>query len=169
MNPEKLPLRDIHLPEVVNWWPIASIWWVILAFIIIIPVVYYYYRRWKRAHFVTIAIKQFSMIETQYKEHQDSARFIKDISIFLRQCVMTLQPRKNTAAMTGSHWLKLLDNLGETDEFSSGSGSILLTAPYQLQPVANIDALQNLVKDWIKIAYRVKKKNKTNNSGEIHA
>ena len=31
MDPVNLPLRDIHLPAPVGWWPLASGWWLLLA------------------------------------------------------------------------------------------------------------------------------------------
>lgn len=31
MDPTALPLRDIHLPPPVGWWPLANAWWWLLA------------------------------------------------------------------------------------------------------------------------------------------
>ena len=31
MDPEQIPLRDLHLPEAVGWWPLAPGWWVLIA------------------------------------------------------------------------------------------------------------------------------------------
>ena len=31
MDPELLPLRDLHLPEMVGWWPLAPGWWFLIA------------------------------------------------------------------------------------------------------------------------------------------
>ncbi len=27
MEPSELPLRDLHLPDAVGWWPLAPGWW----------------------------------------------------------------------------------------------------------------------------------------------
>ena len=35
MDPKQIPLRDLHLPEVVGWWPLAPGWWVLLAMLVI--------------------------------------------------------------------------------------------------------------------------------------
>ena len=31
MNPEEIPLRDLHLPEMTGWWPLALGWWFLIA------------------------------------------------------------------------------------------------------------------------------------------
>jgi len=162
MNPEALPLRGIHLPESVNWWPIAPIWWVLLAIVIIIPFAIVQYRKWRAARFITIALKQLAAIENNYQQHQDSSRLVKDFSIFLRQCVMTLQRRGDTASITGEDWLQLLDRLGKTEKFTQGEGRVMLTAPYQNQPISNVEAIQKLVENWVKTAYRIKTDKKQN-------
>ena len=30
MDPEQIPLRDLHLPDVVGLWPLAPGWWVLI-------------------------------------------------------------------------------------------------------------------------------------------
>ena len=31
MEENVLPLRDLHLPEAVGWWPLAPGWWGVIA------------------------------------------------------------------------------------------------------------------------------------------
>ena len=35
MDPEQIPLRDLHLPEAVGWWPLAPGWWGVIALALI--------------------------------------------------------------------------------------------------------------------------------------
>jgi len=163
MNPESIPLRDIHLPTEVSWWPLATIWWVILALIILLPIAIHYLLKWRRERFITRANKQLQIIVDDYQNHQDSQLYCKNLSIFLRQCAMTIKNRQQTAALTGKKWLGFLDGLGNTQEFSDGVGQILLTAPYQQQPVAEVEQLEKLIKKWVKVAYQ-----KRNNIGSLN-
>ena len=32
MDPQQIPLRDLHLPEAISWWPLAPGWWLLIAF-----------------------------------------------------------------------------------------------------------------------------------------
>ena len=34
MEENALPLRDLHLPEAIGWWPLAPGWWVLLAMLV---------------------------------------------------------------------------------------------------------------------------------------
>ena len=31
MDPAQIPLRGLHLPDAIGWWPLAPGWWVIIA------------------------------------------------------------------------------------------------------------------------------------------
>lgn len=162
MNPDLSQLKDIHLPADVSWWPIAPIWWVIIILIIATPFAVKQFFKWRRQRFITRALKQYQLIKNSYQEHQDSQIYCKDLSVYLRRCAMTLKPRTLTAAITGKEWLKLLDQMGQTREFSEGVGRVLISAPYRQDPVTEIDELEQLVTTWIKKAYR------SNPGGKVH-
>ena len=34
MDPQQIPLRGLHLPESVGWWPLAPGWWLLLALLV---------------------------------------------------------------------------------------------------------------------------------------
>ena len=31
MDPTQIPLRDLHLPDAIGWWPLAPGWWIVIA------------------------------------------------------------------------------------------------------------------------------------------
>ena len=35
MDPEQIPLRDLHLPEAIGLWPLAPGWWVTITLAVI--------------------------------------------------------------------------------------------------------------------------------------
>lgn len=124
-----LPLRDIHLPDPISWWPLAVGWWlliggVFLFFLIAVLAIY----RWKRPTLKKQAVKNLDAIEARFRSTSDRSGCIAEISVLLRRIVITLNPK--SAGVTGRAWLELLDS-SHTKEFSQGIGQLLLTAPYQ--------------------------------------
>ena len=64
-----LPLKDIHLPEAIGWWPLAPGWWILLLLIgLLIFAVVIWLRRLARQAFVKhaqkILMKEFLIIKT---------------------------------------------------------------------------------------------------------
>ena len=49
MDPTQLPLRDLHLPPDIGWWPMAPGWWVLLAIAAaaLVWLSYQYFLRWR--------------------------------------------------------------------------------------------------------------------------
>jgi hypothetical protein len=72
MNPE-LPLRDIHLPEAITWWPPAPGWWIsaVLAIAIIVLVTRWLRHRVKRLAPYKSAQLELQQIKSHYKNGQD--------------------------------------------------------------------------------------------------
>ena len=31
MNPDDIPIRELHLPDATGWWPLAPGWWFLIA------------------------------------------------------------------------------------------------------------------------------------------
>ena len=47
MDPEQIPLRDLHLPEPVGWWPLAWGWWILIA-LALAGIAYLLLRAWRQ-------------------------------------------------------------------------------------------------------------------------
>ena len=50
MDPQAIPLRGLHLPETVGWWPLAPGWWLLI--VVLIAAAVFLIRAWlqRRAH-----------------------------------------------------------------------------------------------------------------------
>ncbi len=147
----ELPLRDIHLPEPVSWWPPAPGWWLLLALVIMLAVLLpWLIKRWRRKSLHTLAQAEFKQIQHAFQHHQDNVRLVQEISALLRRVCMSYTSRSQAASLIGDDWLQQLDSLGQQPLFNSDIGRQLLTAPYQA--TNNIDAnnLLNTCNDWLK-------------------
>ncbi len=150
-QPPQLDLKDIHLPDPINWWPPAIGWW-ILAFLI--PLfcffLFWLYKRITRK----TAIKTVKKLILQIKQDTKTAdeHKLSELSALIRRVAISLSPRAETASLTGKNWLEYLDKSVTGTPFSQGAGKILATAQYQKSPATDIDipSLISVCEDWLK-------------------
>ena len=147
---QTLPLRDIHLPGPVSWWPPAPGWWLLLVLLVLIATaLYFVYRRYQRGALTRAALAELARIETHYRQEPDLHRLAIELSALLRRTSISLLDRYSIAALSGPQWLAWLDQQGNTDQFSNGPGRNLLSAPYQASPEFYPDALIKLCRAWL--------------------
>lgn len=152
--PENLPLRDIHLPDPVAWWPPAPGWWgVLMLCLLLVFVVWALIRARRRGRLKKqslIALQQFA---EQFRRDGDEQQLTAHLSVLIRRVALSVYPRRQVAALTGTDWLRFLDNSltpdGNENAFSEGVGRVLTEAPYN--PNCRVDgaALINLIRRWI--------------------
>jgi uncharacterized membrane protein YccC len=152
MNPD-LPLRDIHLPEPVSWWPPAPGWWLLLVLIIAAGLWLFriYRSRQRKRTFVKTIEQQLQAIHAAFQQHQDSQQLAQDLSVLIRRAALSVAPRDQVAGQIGEQWLQQLDELAEKQLFNTETGRQLVTAPYQ--PAARTDAegLLNICREWLQL------------------
>jgi hypothetical protein len=156
-NATELALRDIHLPESIDWWPPAIGWWMLL--IVLPPLFFFIYWLLKRLTRQT-ALKSGKKHLLALKQNQDLNNFekLKEISVLLRRISISHFSRTRAARLTGQPWLKFLDQTMPDKPFSEGIGQLLLTGPYQINPANNLDieALISLCETWLESLSRGK-------------
>lgn len=155
MQPNQSPLdqlADIHLPDSVSWWPLASGWWALLALLVIVLIaVLLWRRRLKQNHYRKLAQQELDAIYSSYQSTQNAAKFLHDISVLLRRTALTAHPKTFNASIKGQAWLDWLDSvcLNPIAQFNSESGQQLLTASYQKDPQIDAAALYHLSRFWL--------------------
>lgn len=136
MNPtidvSQLPLRDIHLPDAIGWWPPAPGWWLLAALLLVAAAAYgfhYYRARHKRA-----ALRALTRVRTALEQGAEPVACLQFLSTILRRFAMTSSARvpgePDVAGLIGERWLRYLDGRWDKTEFSAGLGKQLLEAPY---------------------------------------
>jgi cbb3-type cytochrome oxidase subunit 3 len=148
--PQQLPLKDIHIPEAISWWPPAIGWW-LLALLVILLVAggIWLYKRLTRktaiktAKNLLLAIKQNTEINNQQK--------LIELSMLVRRTAISNLPRADVAGLTGQDWLLFLDNSVKDAAFTNGIGQLLGDAPYRkISPSDDqISQLISLCQDWL--------------------
>ncbi|WP_157199425.1 DUF4381 domain-containing protein, partial [Methylomonas koyamae] len=91
---EQLPLRDIHLPDAVGFWPPAPGWW---ALALLLPVLALalrqLYKRMRRRSAVKIAGKLLQSMRSQ--PNGDAKQTVAALSALLRRVALSTAPRRD--------------------------------------------------------------------------
>lgn len=147
---EPLPLRDIHLPDPVGWWPPAPGWWLLA---ILVPtltagLVWLIRYRWRLTP-IKLALRELDILQGDTGLGADEK--LRRLSSLLRQTALTLYPRHSVAGLAGEAWLRWLDETLSEPRFSQGPGRILAEAPYRPVPAAHLDEVLALCRDWLRV------------------
>lgn len=156
---ESLPLRDIHLPDTVSWWPPAVGWWIVIGLLLLLVIVVLAVRvirnknRLKRA-----AIAEFNGIVAHYQLHQDPQSLVNQLSMLLRRVSVRTFPPQQVAGLTGKAWLQFLDESfhrysgKQSLRFDGDVGEQLISVPYRDQASVDGEKVQALIamcRQWI--------------------
>jgi len=133
MNENALPLRDLHLPEPVGWWPLAPGWWgvIVIASVALAYILWRLYLRWRANGPRRYAMRELARIETEYLVHRNPVTLGKQVSELLRRGMLAYAPREEIAGLTGEQWLVWLDQGMPLPYFHTEGGKSLLSLPYR--------------------------------------
>jgi len=133
MDPEQIPLRDLHLPEAISWWPLAPGWWLLIALIAVgLGLLFRLFMRTRargaaRRH----ALHQLNELTADFEQHHNAVAFSGHLSELLRRTMLAYAPRHDVAGLTGDKWLAWLDRDLDQPRFQSEAGRKLLELPYR--------------------------------------
>lgn len=148
MNPEDLPLRDLHLPDMTGWWPLAPGWWVVAALVLLAfaMLLRRSYRNWRDNTARRLALKRLSVISAEFEQGASAAELGRELSELIRRAMLAYSPREAVAGLTGDQWLEWLDQGLDSKPFSEGAGKMLESLPYMNpQAVDNDTDLRGLI------------------------
>lgn len=143
MDPEQIPLRDLHLPEAIGWWPLAPGWWVIVAVLLgaCVYLLHLFLRRRARGAARRHALRQLARLTVEFERHGNAVAFSSDLSELLRRTMLAYAPRSEVAGLTGDAWLEWLDRDLDRPRFKGEAGRKLLEMPYR-RPDGELSALE---------------------------
>lgn len=133
MDPNQLPLRDLHLPPPIGWWPLAPGWWLVIA-LVLIGLGWLLLQAWRKRQFHAprrYAISALAVIEAEYLEHRNPVVLGRQLSELLRRAMLAYAPRHEVAGLTGESWLAWLDRDLSVPYFHTEGGKSLLQLPYR--------------------------------------
>jgi hypothetical protein len=156
MNPEEIPLRDLHLPDMVGWWPLAPGWWVLIG-LAACGLLYLVWRAWQQFQKNAArrrALSQLRYLKAEYSWTGDAISLGIKLSELLRRAMLAYAPRDEVAGLTGTSWLEWLDRGLPEKTFADGPGRDIESLPYR-KPDADagdvdIDGLIEAVRQRLK-------------------
>lgn len=156
MDPTQIPLRGLHLPDAIGWWPLAPGWWLVivllaLGFGLLMRIAL---QRRSRSAARRHALRQLDQYTSAFSDHGNTVTLGKEISELLRRAMLAYAPRADVAGLTGEAWLAWLDRDLAQPHFLKGDGRILLDLPYRNpasagQP-ADLDGMLAAVRERLK-------------------
>lgn len=152
MNPagmNELPLRDIHLPESVSWWPPAPGWWLLMALFILLMVTgLWLYRRHRNPGIRKLAMRELDRIRRIDAHNQDPLETLQECSKLLRRVAMSMTGRQQSASLIGDAWRSRLHQLSDY-RFSDSFINTLVDAPYQPHTSIDSRAMLDECQQWL--------------------
>jgi hypothetical protein len=147
---QDLPIRDIHLPEQISWFPPAMGWWLLIIFV---PILSYFFIALIQRLLQKTAIKDAKKLlkKLQINENLTPLEKVIELSSLLRRVAVSSDSKTNVGGLTGRAWLDYLDQSLKDAPFKNGVGRCLADAPYQkeLSPDLDLTALFELAKIWL--------------------
>ena len=152
MDPTQIPLRDLHLPESIGWWPLAPGWWflIVLALAGLAYLLYQAFTKWRGNVSRRVALRELARIQFDYKNGVDEISLAIELSELLRRTMLAYAPRNEVAGLTGQPWLRWLDQGLDDKPFSEGPGQNVESLPYRcpdaIEDDVDVQGLINAVK-----------------------
>ena len=160
MDYSQLPLRDLHLPDPVGWWPPAPGWWFVLSAVAAAAgyLAWRAYQRWQHNASRRFALGELARYEAEYVEHRNPVMLARQLSELLRRGMLAYAPRDEVAGLTGEAWLQWLDRGMPLPYFHTEGGKSLLQLPYR-DPAGDfsnvdVDALLSAVRMRLSVPLR---------------
>ncbi len=152
MNPQApdLPLRDIHLPPPVSWWPPAPGWWIVLALALLIPLVVLWLKRRPRMIRVQkAAATALQEVLQDYAQHRNPAQLLTELSALCRRIALSYCPRDQVAGLTGTAWGQTLNQLSRAPVLDDRSQQLLTQGAYMSCVPTDVAPLIEQLKTWV--------------------
>lgn len=151
MEQQSLPLKDIHLPSTVSWWPLAPGWWMIILLVLLMLLAWRFRRQiraWLAPGIRSIALSRLDKIANNHQLNNQQK--VQGISQLLRQSAISSTSREQVAGLAGDQWLEFLDGDDPQQPFSKGVGRSLIDAPYRPDTKVDVESLLKLARNWLK-------------------
>ncbi len=163
MDSEELlaQLADIHLPQVVSYWPPAVGWW--LLAIALITCAYLLIRKLVRYNRLRkICNHALTELERCYQNYAGTSsqetgalklRYVNEFNSVIRRVALYHFPQAKVASLGGAAWVDFIREKGDSSQLDDNIAAALSYGRFQTQCEVDVDAMNSLGQQWIASLY----------------
>lgn len=147
---DSIPIRDIHLPPIPGWWPVAPAWW--LALFILLTIIFvgiWLFKKIKHKSTQQLAMKKFLVIKSRYANDQNKTVLLQQISVLLRRICMSYSSRQTIAGLIGKQWIAHINSATNTSCPVLINKQLFIDGPYQKHIDYDANELLLFIQTWI--------------------
>ena len=150
---QSLPLKELHLPEAIHWWPLAPGWWLLIVLVIGLSVLigWLLYRRYQSNRDKRAAKRALQQSYQAWQQHQNNQLFLQQANQILKRLCRSRLPQG--LSLSGDAWVDFLNQSATSTPFTGNNAKALSQGLYcpaeqlaELQPDAFLAACNN----WLK-------------------
>ena len=162
MEPNAIPLRDLHLPEATGIWPLAPGWWFVIGIVLVLFSIWSWqmWVAYRAGALRRHALRQLDRLYAGYQQDGNPVAFGNAVSELLRRTMLAYAPRQEVAGLTGEAWLDWLDEDLPIPQFTGAVGRGLLELPYRDPqsdvPDFDVEALVSAIRTRLRTPLRGK-------------
>lgn len=147
IDPASLPLRDIHLPAAISWWPPAPGWWLLAIALTLGPLSMGLWWRWRqRTRLRRDALLAFAELKSAGSGGHELAIGISDL---LRRVALALDSTLDQRQLLDDEWLARLALIAPGLSHNDTLRAALIEAPYNPHIEYDREALLIAVERWL--------------------
>ncbi|GAB4514017.1 MAG: DUF4381 domain-containing protein [Roseibium sp.] len=138
LEPVPEPPQVSMMPQTQGW-----IWLGAVLLVVLVLAARYFLKRWRGNAYRRQALR----------ELRAGAGDVPSLAALVRRTALAAYPRSEIAGLHGRDWLTFLDRAYGGDEFSTGAGRLLASAPYRTGDKVGgqtLESLHKLVAIWIR-------------------
>lgn len=146
-------LKDLHLPQAIGWWPLASglyVGAVLILLVIIVMGWQVYIRCYKNQRYKNEALRRLVKYEKIYQQDGNAQAVSIQVSMLLRQVALLYFPRERVASLKDEAWIAFLNETSNNTDFTSIQALILLLPYQKTAQETDLTPLFTMAKTWIK-------------------
>ncbi|MDP6374476.1 MAG: DUF4381 domain-containing protein [Pseudomonadales bacterium] len=146
-------LRDIHAPLPPYFWPPAPGWWLLAALAVglVCYALWRLIRRWRRFAAAREACSLYRRVYANLAHNEITpGQYLHAANALLKRLAIFGSGHGCVRPLTGTGWLRYLDQRHGSNAFSSGPGRCLDHTRFTLEPVFDQEALHALLSRYFR-------------------